>query len=151
MDPQLAIRRLQGFPHQRRRQRIDNQAFEIQANWVITGEDASFGQVKPRANWDPAHGSFGALELDARYGALRLVRKLMPSSLSLEVYYADPTKSPSKAENWGLALNWLLNPNVTLIADWEQTWYQGGAADKAGHVADREKEQVAFTRIQLSY
>src|SRR6266516_3037926 len=47
-----------------------NTSWEIEAGWVLTGEDASYKGVTPKKNFDPHSGGWGALEVVGRYGVL---------------------------------------------------------------------------------
>lgn len=49
---------------------LNHTAWQVAGSWVVTGEAASDHGVRPRANFDPTHGTFGALQVAARYHAL---------------------------------------------------------------------------------
>ena len=78
-----------------------------QMSWFITGEHrayqlgkASFGRVKPKANFNPSQGDWGAFEVAARYSYLNLDdRNLMGGKLW------DATAG----------LNWYLFPNMRFM------------------------------------
>lgn len=120
--------------------RLRNQAWQVAGSWVVTGENASYKAVTPRQPFDLKKGGWGALELTARYGVLRIDKDAFPT-------YADPNKSAQEAREWGVGANWYLNRNVKLVLDYEQTAFNGGAAGGA----DRETERVIFTRAQLQF
>ncbi len=56
-----------------------------------------------------------------------------------------------KATSWALGLNWFLNNNVKLVADYEQTYFKGGASNSLGQVVNRPSEKVFFTRFQVAF
>jgi phosphate-selective porin OprO/OprP len=121
-------------------QRVDHDAWQVSASVFLTGEDASYTTVTPKHQLDPAHGGFGAFELAARYGELRV------DTAAFALKFADPTKSAHKAKEWGVGLNWHLARNFKLMANYEHTDFEGGAKG-----ADRPTEIVVLTRLQAAY
>src|ERR1035437_1205850 len=51
---------------------VRNSAWQTEASFVLTGEDASYNGVQPRHPFDLRNGKWGAFELVARYGDLHL-------------------------------------------------------------------------------
>ena len=49
---------------------VANHAWEVTGSYLLTGEAASAGIVRPRRDFDPASGRWGALQLIARYATL---------------------------------------------------------------------------------
>jgi phosphate-selective porin OprO/OprP len=119
--------------------RQDNSAWQVQASYVLTGENATFQGVKPRAAFDPWQGKWGALQFAARWSELAIDK----STFQL----LDPNKSITRASAWTVGANWFLNQNVLLRADYEQTSYVGGAAGGG----NRPDEKVFATRVQLTF
>ena len=117
----------------------DNEAWQILASYVVTGEDNSFGGVKPIQNFDPFKGKWGALQLAARYSELDIDNETFR--------IIDPNQSASKAKAWTLGANWFLNSNAIIRADYENVSFDGGAA----RGRDRANEQIFATRFQLSF
>jgi phosphate-selective porin OprO and OprP len=118
---------------------ISNQAWQLDATYLVTGEDATYGQVKPRRNFDPIGGGIGAWELAARIDQLLIDR---------DVYnygFASPSTSALEAFEWTLGVNWYLNPNVKMQFDHAHTGFRYGAAN--GH--DRPDESVLLSELQL--
>jgi phosphate-selective porin OprO/OprP len=122
--------------------RLRNDAWQVAASFVLTGEKASYKGVTPRKPFDPRTGGWGAFELVGRYGELHIDSNAFPT-------FADPTKSIQEAREWGVGLNWYLNKNVKAVLDYEQTGFDGGAVGKP--VANRPAERVIFTRLQLAF
>src|SRR5204863_871392 len=52
--------------------RVTNQAWEVTASILVTGEAASYSGVRPKHNFDPTDGHWGALQLLGRYTTLRV-------------------------------------------------------------------------------
>lgn len=124
-----------------RRKHLLNEAYQLAVSIVLTGEDAGYrGVVKPNHPFTSDGAGWGAFELVGRYGALDVDDDAFP-------LYANPTNAASRARAWTLGLNWYLNSNLKLVANYTRTRFDGGAA--AG--ADREEEQSIFTRAQFSF
>ncbi len=121
---------------------LQNTAWNVAASYVLTGEDINFsGGVKPAADFNPSKGTYGALELVARAGALEVDDEAFTSGL------ASLTASASKAETLGGGLNWYLSENLKIAANYNFTQFDRGAA--AG--ADRADEHAIFSRIQFRF
>lgn len=122
------------------REKLTHDAWQLLASWVITGEDNSFKSVQPRAPFDVWKGTWGAWELVGRYGQLDVDDDAFP-------IFSSPNSSATKADSWGIGVNWYLNTNYRVYFDFEQSLFDGGAADGA----DRPTENAFFTRLQVSY
>lgn len=118
---------------------IENDAWQVAASYVLTGEDASFKGVTPLKPFDPARGQWGAWEVAARYTALDIDDAAFPD-------FADPTKSVSAIGTWGVGVNWYLTRNAKFSVDYEQSSFDGGVA-----TGDRPDEKLVFARGQLSF
>ncbi len=121
----------------------DNTAWQVLASYVLTGEDNSFGAVKPIQNFDPFKGTWGAWQLAARWSELNV------DSNTFKV--VDPSKSANHATAWTLGVNWYLNSYALIRTDYEQVSFKGGAGLDANHVNNRPSEHVFATRFQLSF
>lgn len=117
----------------------DNTAWQVLASYVVTGEDNSFGPIKPIQNFNPLDGKWGALQFAARWSEIDIDE----STFQL----IDPNKSANHATAWALGANWFLNSYALIRADYEQVSFKGGAANGG----DRPTEQVFATRFQLSF
>ena len=120
----------------------NNRAWQVQASYVLTGEDATFQGVKPIRNFDPTQGTWGALQVAARWSQLFVDKDTFT--------FIDPSKGINKADSWALGVNWFLNRNAIIRADYEETYYSGGAGTTAS-VKDRATEKVFGTRFQLAF
>lgn len=121
------------------RVRQDNTAWQVQASYVITGEDNTFQSVKPRQAFDPFNGQWGAWQVAARWSELDVDDDTF--------LYLNPSRSVSKATAWAVGVNWFLTRNARLMADYEQTYFDGGAAGGR----DRPTEKTFATRFQLVF
>ena len=129
-----------------------NKAAQVQVSYVVTGEDNTFEGVKPMRNFDPFKGSWGALQLAARWSELTVDSRTF--------LLLDPTKSASKATAFAVGANWFLNRNALIRFDFENVSFNGGAQSAAPtgtgantiyHIANRPGEQVLSTRFQLAF
>ncbi len=123
------------------RAELDHDAWQATLSWVLTGEDASYrGVARPSSPFNPGKGGWGAWELVGRYGELDVDDGAFP-------LFADPAVSARGAQTWTVGVNWYLNSNLKLVANYLQTSFDGGAAGGA----DRRDEKAVFTRLQVAF
>lgn len=119
---------------------LKHEAWQLTGSIVLTGEDASYrGVARPNNPFAIGGPGWGAFEVVGRYGALTLDRDTFP-------LFANPATSARESRAWTLGLNWYLNNNLKLVANYTQASFDGG-----GGTADREREKSIFTRTQLSF
>jgi phosphate-selective porin OprO/OprP len=121
--------------------RLENSAWSVTGSWLLTGEDATYGNVKPKDFFVPSAGKWGALQLVARFNRFDVAEATFSRG------FAEAARSVRQASAWGVGLNWIWNSNLKYVLDYEQTRFRGGAA--AG--GDRPTEKSVQTRLQLSY
>jgi phosphate-selective porin OprO/OprP len=131
----------QGLTRLGKQETFDNDAWQLAASYVLTGENASYKGVVPREDFAPSNGKWGAWEVKAR------VHELDVDSDAFDLGFADPALSAESAKAWGLGLNWYMNRWVKVALDFERTTFDGGAP--AG--GDRSPESVFLVRWQLAY
>jgi phosphate-selective porin OprO and OprP len=119
---------------------INNQAWQIAASFVLTGEKASYRQVTPRKQFSPGTGNFGAVELAGRYTQLDI------DNDAFLLNFADPTKSAQRASTWTAGVNWYFNRNLKFQVNYEQTHFKGGSI-----IGDRTAEKVVLSRFQIYF
>ena len=119
--------------------KLKHTAWQTTGSVFLTGEKNSFKSASPKKPFDPKAGTFGALELAARYSELSLDDATFPT-------FATLATSPSKAKAWAVGLNWYLARAVKVAIDYEHTTFIGGAA-----TGDREAENAVITRVQHSF
>ncbi len=61
---------------------VTNQAWGVTASYVLTGEATSERGVRPKKPFDPAAGTWGAVQVAARYAELRLDGELFASGIA---------------------------------------------------------------------
>jgi phosphate-selective porin OprO/OprP len=121
--------------------RLGSSAWSVTGSWLVTGEDATYGNVKPKDFFVPSAGKWGALQLVARASRFDVDEATFSGG------FADSARSVRKASAWGVGLNWIWNSNLKYVLDYEQTRFKGGAAGDG----DRPTENSIQTRLQLSY
>jgi phosphate-selective porin OprO/OprP len=121
--------------------RLKNSAWSVTGSVLLTGEEASYGSVKPEDFFVPSAGKWGAVQLVAR------LNRLDVDDATFSGGFADAARSVSRARAWAVGLNWIWNTNLKYVLDYEQTRFKGGAAGGA----DRAVEKSVQTRLQLSF
>ena len=119
--------------------KLQHNAWQATGSYFLTGEKNSWKSAAPKKPFDPKAGTFGAVELAARYSELGIDDATFP-------LYASPTSTPSKAKAWAVGLNWHLAKAIKVVVDYEHTTFDGGAA-----TGDREAENFVVTRVQHSF
>lgn len=119
---------------------LGNEAWQLEASYVLTGESPSLKGVKPLKPFNPEAGQWGAWELKARVGELTI------DEAAFDKGYADIKKSAKSAEAIGAGVNWYLTSNAKFSLDYEQTTFDGGAS-----TGDRPEEKVVIARAQVAF
>ena len=119
---------------------IDNRSWEVSGTYVLTGERATPRGVSPQRALDVAKGSWGAVELTARYHTLTLDDLIAP-------IFVNSANTANQARAWDAGVNWYLNRAVKLTAEYEETRFDdGGAATGV-----RPTERAVLTRFQVAF
>jgi phosphate-selective porin OprO/OprP len=123
------------------RETLDNDAWQLTASWVLSGEDAGYrGVAKPAHPFALDGDGWGAFELVGRVGELDIDDDAFP-------LFADASSAASRARMWGVGLNWYLNTNLKLVFNHTHTSFDGGATASG----DRPEEDTFFSRVQVAY
>ncbi len=120
-------------------ERVVADASQAVVQWVLTGEDASYGGVTPSRPLDPQKGQWGAFDIAARVGELQVV----DGSL-FEAGFADPTKSARRARSAGVGADWFANRNFRFVVDFERTWFEYMATTHVGENSLVGRFQTVF-------
>jgi phosphate-selective porin OprO/OprP len=115
---------------------IGNQGWNVAGSYVLTGEAASDRGVRPRHPFDPASGQWGALQLVARYSAVRVDPEVFANGL------ASPTSS-EKADAVAIAANWYPSAFIKYYVTYERTSLAGGAPPR--------RENLLLFRAQVAF
>ena len=121
-------------------QTLSHSAWQIAASIAVTpGDTPSFKGLKPKQSFDPENGTWGAVELAARYSELRVDEETFALNM------ASTANSAQRARSFTGGLNWHLSDIVKLQANYELTTFKGGAAGD-----NRETEHLIATRLAAS-
>ncbi len=125
---------------------LRNKGWQLATGYVLTGEDSSSNGVTPRANFDFANGTWGAMELTGRYASLKIDDAAFP-------LYASVASNADEASSLGLGLNWYLSRAVALKLDYYQTKFDfaPGAPAISMSLPLRQDEKTLITRLQVSF
>ena len=119
--------------------RLKSDAFQVAASYVLSSQKVTYRGVTVSKPFDPKAGSWGVLELSARYNKLNADKDAFP-------VFANRASAAQSATGWSVGFNWYLNKNAKFTVDYEQTKFEGGAA-----TGDRKDEKIIFSRLQISY
>src|ERR1019366_7093091 len=115
-----------------------------QASYLLTGEDASYGWIKPIHPFDPRNGWWGGWELAAR------ISNLAADFRQFKLDFADPAVSAKTATEYALGVNWYLSSNIKWQFDYANTFFDGGAGTTA-EPKDRPNESVFESQLQIAF
>ncbi len=115
---------------------VANQGWGVTASYALTGEPVTDRGVRPRVNFDPAKGQWGAVQLLARYSRL----KIAPTAFTSGVAAAGASRETSSST---VALNWYPAPVVRWYATFERTAFDA--------VPARPVEHAILFRGQLNF
>ena len=92
---------------------VTNHAWGVTGSYVLTGEATSERGVRPRSPFDPAAGTWGAVQVAARYAEISLDPDLFTAGGATE-------NSSRKAQQMTFDTNWFLNNYVKVYATYER-------------------------------
>jgi phosphate-selective porin OprO/OprP len=128
------------------KQELQNNAWQLAAGYVLTGEDSSPGGVAPKADFNWSAGTWGAFEAAIRYAVLSIDDSAFPT-------FASASASADEAKSLGVGLNWYLSKTVRFTFDYYQTRFGLNplASAVASNAVLRQDEKAFITRFQLSF
>ena len=118
--------------------------YVVQGSYLLTGEDATYGWVKPYHPFDPRNGWWGGWEVAAR------ISNVAAQSRQFRLGFADPSLSAKTATEYALGVNWYLSHNIKWQFDYANTFFNGGAGTIA-RPRDRPNESVFESQLQISF
>ena len=118
--------------------------YMAQASYYLTGENSSYGWVKPLRPFDPRNGRWGALEVAAR------ISNVAKQTRQFQLGFANASVSAQTATEFALGINWYLNSNIKYYFDYANTYFYKGAGTIA-RPTDRPNEGVFESQVQLAF
>jgi phosphate-selective porin OprO/OprP len=118
---------------------VGTTAWALQGAAVLGGKE-SFKGVKVDHPLDLDKGGFGAFELGARYGDLRV------GDLAYQRGFAGRKTASARATQWGLGGTWHVADGNHFRVSYERTDFRGGAAK-----GDRKPELLLLARMQAAF
>lgn len=115
---------------------IANQAWDISAGYLLTGEAASAGVPSPRTPFDPSTGAWGALQLTTRYAELAV------DETAFDLGFAGSGAS-QKAKAFTVGLNWYPSQNIKYYLTYDRTSFDGPTP--------RPAENIVAFRVQVAF
>jgi phosphate-selective porin OprO/OprP len=116
---------------------VVNDGWEVTTSYVLTGEPASDRGLRPAHPFDPPNGQWGALQIVARYSALRI------DPIAFSHALAAPGAS-ARAAAFAAGANWYPATAVKYYVMYERTSFDGGHAS-------RPTEDVIVFRMQVAF
>jgi phosphate-selective porin OprO/OprP len=119
---------------------VTSTAWQVAGSVVIGGTPA-YGGTRVDAALDPERGTFGALELALRYGALEIDDEPFDDGL------ISRDASAAAARSFGAAVSWWFTGGARAHLAFDRTSFDGGAPGGA----DRSTEGVLVSRLSVGF
>ena len=117
---------------------VSNRAWDVTASYLLTGETATTGIMRPKEDFDPGAGHWGAFQIAIRYAALTVDRAAFDAGLAA-------SGASREARAVGIAANWYPTAYVRYAVTLERTTFDGsGASSVRGQTAVVARGQIAF-------
>jgi phosphate-selective porin OprO/OprP len=117
-----------------------NDAWQIAASAALTpGDRPTYKSIKPKHAFDPEKGTYGAVELAARYSGVRF------DSGAFSAGITKAATSFERANELTIGANWYLNEYLKLQLDYSFTSFTSNDA-----TVDPPAEHLLATRFQVS-
>lgn len=123
-------------------------AWQLEAGFVLTGEDASFRGVSPKGGGIGTDG-WGAVQLVVRVSQLSIDDDVFSDTAAQAL--ASRHQAAKSALDFGIGVNWWLNRNLRIALDYDRTEFDGGAGTSNLVYEDKETEHVIRSRLQLTF
>lgn len=130
------------------RRSVANRAWQVEAGYVLTGENASYKGVVPEGG-GVGSGGWGAVQVVFRVSKLDIDTDVFDDVLANAV--ADRRFSAKSALNLGAGVNWWLNRNIRVVLNYDRTEFEWGGGGTNVAPEDKDTEHVIRSRIQLSF
>ncbi len=115
---------------------VANDAWSVNASYVLTGESTSERGVRPRAPFEPGAGHWGAVQLAVRYAEIAVDDEVFSAGL------ATPDSS-RKTTQLTVGANWYLTHYIKIYGTYERFAFDGPS--------ERPNENSITVRLQLAF
>jgi phosphate-selective porin OprO/OprP len=123
-----------------REQALTHHAWQVATSIAVTpGDQPNYKGLKPKQAFDVDNGTWGAVELTARYAELHIDED------TFDLGMASAANSAERARSFTFGVNWYLSEIVKLQTNYEHTTFDGGAAG-----GNRTTEDVIVSRLQAA-
>jgi phosphate-selective porin OprO and OprP len=129
---------------------LTNDAWQLAAGYVLTGENASYTGVQPANNFSPAEDTWGALEIVARVGQFDFDDAGFITPGFGYAPLADPAANPTKLTTYGIGLNWYPAKALRASLNYFRTTFDNNVPVPTRPVL-RNDESAVITRLQVSF
>lgn len=123
---------------------IANHAWNLVANWVLTGEKATYRGVAPAHPVTRDGGGWGAWEVIARAHQIDIDDEAFSAG------FAAPNTAATRATAFGVGVTWHLTNYMQIMLNYERTDFVDGAG-AALAPTDRATEHLIESRLQLLF
>lgn len=127
-------------------------AWYASVNWLVSGEsfasaykDGAFGRIRPKNDFKSGGNGWGALQLGIRYSSFDGDDFVTSNTAGEGKLAANKT---NEADAWTLGANWILNPNVRLIANYVHTRFDDAVTVSGKNYDD---EDALSMRAQFDF
>ena len=117
---------------------VANHGWQVTGSYVLTGEAGADRGVRPRAKFDTAAGTYGAVQVVARYSHVTIDDSAFAAGLAA-------AGSSREADSFIVGLNWYPAFFLKYYATYEHTTFEGGLA------SDRDPEDAIVFRAQVAF
>ncbi|MEO8483659.1 MAG: porin [Acidobacteriota bacterium] len=119
------------------RSNITNDGWDVSGTWILTGEAASSGVIRPKRPFDPSADHWGAIQIVARFSQLQIDQAAFDAGL------AAPGASRT-ARQFTIGADWYPVQFVKYYVAYERTSFDGGAGTRPAENSIIFRTQLAF-------
>ena len=115
---------------------LETNALNIEATWVLTGEEKGWKTVVPDKFFNPHEGGWGAWELAFRYGYL---------NLQTNDYIRDHAVAGNgRVSEYTFGVNWYMNPHTLVRLNWNHAVFSQDLANNGEQTRDPDSVVLQF-------
>jgi phosphate-selective porin OprO/OprP len=119
----------------------------VSLSYIVTGEsqpfkDGTYRMIVPKQTFDPRKGTWGAVQLVARYETLSIDEDVFQKG------YANASTYTNDVDGYTLGVNWYLNDGIRAMVNYNRTDFDGDIIKNGKQL---KNEDVVLVRIQLVF